>query len=167
MHLDETSLLVCVPGAAPLADVERQLLARGYSLGLRTPTADTAGLSIAAWLEAGAPGAPDPYGDPADHLVAGFDAELDDGRAFRIAPSPRRATGPDLFAFVLGQKGRFVRLREVWLRVHRVGAQHAATHPFVAERDPPVTADEVALWDSIASALADAVRAARGGKTPS
>ena len=70
-----------------LRQVARTLEPHGLSLGLdELPDAD-----VATWLGRGAPGAPDAWLDPADHLVAGYAVELPQGGGLHIRPCPRRA----------------------------------------------------------------------------
>ena len=54
-----------------LADVEGTIAREGLTLGLASMPAQT----VAAWLAAGAPGAPSSFADPADHLLAGLTEE--------------------------------------------------------------------------------------------
>ena len=80
--------------------------------------------TVEAWLGAGAPGAPDPWEDPVDHLVAGYAVELPGGGALTIRPCPRRAVGPDLWSLFFGTRGKAGRIHSVHLR-----ARGAAAHP--------------------------------------
>jgi alkyldihydroxyacetonephosphate synthase len=145
--LDRASLLVEVDAQTTLGACEAALHAQGLTLGL--VAADTT-LAVGPWLARGAPGAPDPWGDPADHLVAGLTATLKDGRTLVIRPSPRRAVGPDLIALVVGMEDRYAHVERAWLRVHRLDSPRAHVHPLVAERNPGVTDAEKALLEAIA-----------------
>jgi len=82
------SLLAEVSGAVTLRALEARLASEGLTLGAAI---EHGGLRVADWLAQGAPGARDPWLDPADHIVAGLDATLRDGRALTIRPAPRRA----------------------------------------------------------------------------
>lgn len=139
--LDRESLLVHVDGAARFADVEAYLTERGLTLDVSPSYEGT----VREWIEAGAPGARNPWLDPADHLVAGFSTPT-----FAVRPAPRRATGPDLFALIAGLRGRLLPLESVWLRVHR--APRPSTENFEPE-DEPLAADERTLFDAIADEL--------------
>jgi alkyldihydroxyacetonephosphate synthase len=154
LTLDRVSLLVEVDARMGLAACEAELRGEGLTLALET-TAPTHGEStiVGDWLARGAAGAPDPWADPADHLVAGLTATLKDGRTLSIRPAPRRAVGPDLIALVVGMDERYARLERVWLRVHPLDAPRPATHPLVAERNPPLTNDERRLLEALASTL--------------
>jgi len=148
--VDPRSLLVEVTGDTRLAEVEAALALQDLTLDLDPLPAAT----VAAWLAEGAPGARDPWLDPVDHLVAGFDARLTNGTELRVRPGPRRAVGPDLLALFFGARGRFGRITRAHLRAHKKGAVRPTTHPLVHPRDPDVTPQEAALLDALASELA-------------
>jgi alkyldihydroxyacetonephosphate synthase len=148
--LDHTSQLADVEGGELVTDVEAELERHGFTLGLERPPP---AMTVDAWLASGAPGARDAWLDPADHLVAGLDARLHDGRNLHVAPSPRRAVGPDLVALVVGARGRFARVTRAWLRVHARGASRPTTSPFAHGPDAPVSPGEARLLDAIETAL--------------
>ncbi len=147
--VDATSCLVRASGKATLGDLERALAPQGLRLGLRdgAPPLDT---PVARWIAAGAPGAPDPWHDPADHLVAGFTARLASGGELVVRPAPRRAVGPDLFALFLGAHERAGVITSVDLRAH--GRDEARALPTHLVRDPPAAAAESALFDRVVAA---------------
>jgi alkyldihydroxyacetonephosphate synthase len=151
IDLDTTSLLADVAGTTPLADLEKSLLARGLTLDVGA--AAGAHRTVADWLHAGAPGTRDAWLDPADHVVAGFEATLRDGRRLVVRPSPRRAVGPDLAALVVGCRGRFATVSRAWLRVHPVGVARPMSPPFRFARDEPTNASEEKLLTAIEYAL--------------
>lgn len=151
--LDRASLLVEVDGSTTLDACEAALQAVGLTLGLETVATSMKAMPVGAWLADGAPGARDPWEDPADHLVAGLTALLHDGRTLAIRPAPRRAVGPDLVALVVGMRERYARVETVWLRVHRADAPRADAHLLVADRNPPVGDDELRLLAAIEAAL--------------
>ncbi|HVY49387.1 MAG TPA: FAD-binding oxidoreductase, partial [Minicystis sp.] len=111
------------------------------------PPLDT---TVAAWIASGARGAPDPWHDPADHLVAGFTARLASGAELAVRPAPRRAVGPDLFALFLGAGGRAGEVTSVDLRAH--GHERPRPLPTRIRRDPPIDAAEAALADRLLAA---------------
>ena len=150
--LDRESLLADVEAHATLGEVEDGLAREGLTLGVSGLEAQR-GKEVGAWLAEGAPGAPDPWLDPADHLVAGLDATLADGTLLSIRPAPRRSTGPDLVALAFGMRGRFVTIVRAWLRVHRREVPRPRTEPFHAERNPPVSPEEEALFTAISREL--------------
>ena len=151
--LDRASLLVEVDASTTLGECEAALRGEGLTLGLEAVGPLATGLVVGTWLARGAPGARDPWEDPANHLVAGLTATLHDGRTLTIRPAPRRAVGPDLIALVVGMEDRYARIERAWLRVHRLDAPRPPAHPLVAERSPPVSDEETALLDAIARAL--------------
>ena len=132
IQLDRVSQLVDVAGDVPLSELEAWLALD--SLSLDVAAASTSGQSVGAWLASGAPGQRDAWLDPADHLVAGFEAHFHDGSDVVVRPAPRRSVGPDLLALVLGMGGRFAEVRRVWLRVHRAGRDRAKTAAFSSGR---------------------------------
>ena len=149
--VDATSLLVEATADASLAEIEAVLGREGLTLGLEPDAPMTT--TLGDWLAQGAEGARDPWADPADHLVAGFDARLANGQELRVRPGPRRAVGPDLFALFFGARGRYGKVTRAHVRVHRKSAPRAAPHPFDHPRSPEVTPGERALFDAIADAL--------------
>ncbi|MDB4997970.1 MAG: hypothetical protein JWM74_5402 [Myxococcaceae bacterium] len=149
--MDRTSLLAIVEASATLGAIETELAKEGLTIGL-TPGTPT-DVTLGKWLDEGAVGAPDPWSDPADHLVAGIEAVLHDGLRLDVRPAPRRAVGPDLIALVVGMRGRFAKIERAWLRVHRLDARRPTTHAFEGARNPPVSAGEQHLIDAIAHEL--------------
>lgn len=144
--VDRTSLLVEVDATLPLGQCEDALRADGLTLGVAPLDR---GATVGDWLARGADGAPDPWSDPADHLVAGIEATLKDGRRLSIRPAPRRAVGPDLIALLVGTRGRFATIERAWLRVHHASGERARVHPLAFDRDPPLGEDESRLLDAI------------------
>lgn len=153
-ELDVESLLIRASGAASLADIERALAPRGLSLGLGPEAPPLETTTVDAWIAGGARGAPDPFTDPVDHLVAGFTARLPSGAELEIHAAPRRAVGPDLFPLFLGTNGRTGSITSAQLRVRGQNAPRPL--PFNADRDPAQTPAETA-WIERALATAAAV----------
>lgn len=148
IELDQESLLVHASASEIVAKLEVELSLHGLTLDARAE----ATMTVGEWISTGARGARDPWLDPADHLVAGFTATFGD-EPVSIRPAPRRATGPDLFALLFGQRGRVATLHDVWLRVHRVGVHRPRAEAFVRP-DPEWTADEAGLMKKIEAELA-------------
>jgi alkyldihydroxyacetonephosphate synthase len=154
VRIDRVSLLVDAPAEVTLATLEASLARDGLTLAIDARAwPDVAPVSVADWLAAGAAGAPDAWLDPADHLVAGLEAQLVNGRTLVVRPAPRRATGPDLVALVVGMRGRFATLRRVWLRVHHAHERLPRTAPFEHDRDAPSTDGEERLLAAIVREL--------------
>ncbi len=144
--LDELSEVATLPGAATLAECAAWLGERGFSIGAELDLS----LTVDAWIAAGLPGARDPWSDPVDHTLVGLRADTPRG-ALALAPSPRRAVGPDLFALFVGGGGRAGHARAADVRVSRRGASPARALPFDWPRAPAVSADEARLFDAIVS----------------
>jgi alkyldihydroxyacetonephosphate synthase len=149
--LDRESLLVKVDGGMALADVEASLVELGLTLDVTGALAVTQ--CVAAWLAEGARGSRDPWLDPVDHLIAGCELILRDGRRFEIRPAPRRAVGPDLIALVVGMGERFARVESAWLRVHPIGLKRPNQGALAGELDPEISEGEAGLLDAIAARL--------------
>ena len=151
--VDRMSLVAAVAASLSVAAVEVALREQGLTLDLAdgAPT----DLSVAEWLARGAPGARDPFRDPADHLVAGLDARLLDGNELRVRPGPRRAAGPDLVALFVGTDGRFGDISRAHLRVHPVGVRRPEGARFVRAPEPPLNELELSLLDVVRRELGD------------
>jgi alkyldihydroxyacetonephosphate synthase len=150
--IDPISLLVSVSASKTLGSLETELSARGFTLGVTIENGDD---TVGDWLAKGAPGAASVFADPADHVVAGLEATLPDGKRLEIRPGPRRAVGPDLTALVIGTHRRLATVDHAWLRIHRRDARRPAMPlPRGVDLDPPVNADEARLLDAIQRELA-------------
>lgn len=145
--IDRESLLVDAPGSAALRDVEAVLEREGLTLGVGAAGIFT---TVTAWLTKGAPGAPDPFADPVDHLVAGITMTLPGGKVVDVRPSPRRAVGPDLVALMTFPG---VRVDRAWLRVHRRDARRPSLPTPGFDRDAPLSEGESRLVDAILAQL--------------
>jgi alkyldihydroxyacetonephosphate synthase len=151
--VDRDSQLVHSRGDATLAEVERALAKEGLTLALGDGAPPTVTTTVAAWIAKGAPGAPDPWLDPVDHLAAGFTARLASGTEIEVRAAPRRAVGPDLVALFLGAGERAGTITSAWLRGH--GRDRPRALSTRIERDPPLGEAEGA-W------IERALQAARG-----
>ncbi|MCS6901556.1 MAG: FAD-binding protein [Myxococcales bacterium] len=149
--LDEVSMLATIPAAMTLREVQARLEPRGWRLPLTTQVDGS--LPVGAWIEAGAPGAFDPWSDPCDHLLAGLRAVLPSGDDLLIRPCPRRAAGPDLIALFAGAAGRFGRVEQIDLRIRRMNEPPARPLPFAGPRDLPLSPGESVLIERIRAEL--------------
>jgi alkyldihydroxyacetonephosphate synthase len=142
-RFDDSSLLVEAHGATSLKALEE--LAHSRGLTLRLPATEE---TVSSFLARGAPGAPDPWEDPVDHLVAGFTARLASGEQLVVHPGPRRAVGPDLYALFAGLSERVGVIESASLRLHRTGL---AAHPLTCAvpRDPAIGAAERLLIEAV------------------
>lgn len=148
--LDTKSLLVEVSADVTVAELEASLVDAHYTLCLSGEPPEG---SVGAWLAAGARGAPCPWDDPADHLVAGFQAKhRGTGEDLDVRAAPRKSVGPDLLALVVGMRERYFVLTRVWLRIFPRDARPVVT-PFQAPADGPVSPEESALMARIATEL--------------
>jgi alkyldihydroxyacetonephosphate synthase len=147
--LDELSQLVTVEANETLGALETKV--REHGLTLNASAAPE--LSVGEWLARGLPGASDPFADPSDHTLAGFQARLADGRSLALLPVPRRATGPDLTALIVGGAGRIAQVTRATLRVRPLSAPPVRPLPFIGERDPAVSASEAAAWAELCAAF--------------
>ncbi len=148
-EIDPVSLLVDAHGGVPLGALEAGLSVSGFTLGLEGADMDA---TVARWLAEGARGAPSPWDDPVDHLVAGFVARSRSGKELVVRPAPRRSVGPDLAALVVGQRERFFTVIRATLRIAPI-AHSRPRLPFVEPPQPPVSAEEEALLARIALEL--------------
>lgn len=151
-RFDDMSLLVHSNGETSLGALEDLAMARGMTLGIdsidRTET-------LASFVARGAPGAPDPFEDPADHLVAGWTATLASGDEVVVHPGPRRAVGPDLFALMLGARGAVGTLTSAHVRVHRSGMRARPLRTSI-ERSAALDGAERALLEALYGAAREA-----------
>lgn len=150
LTIDRASLLVRVPGAVTLGQLEEALNIEGLTLDVKVQ--DTT-MSIAEWIARGAPGAPSPFADPADHLVAGLSATLINGRHLEIIPGPRRAVGPDLIGLVFGAGEKLATLDRAWLRVHAKEHPRHALGDDLPVPNAPLSEEESALVEAIVREL--------------
>jgi len=149
--VDAHSLLAHAPAGVRLSAIEDEARKHGATLRLDPAMLN---VTLGAWIDAGCPGAVDPFIDPVDHALAGLDAKMPDSRILRVRPAPRRAVGPDLVALFVGTRGRFGTPLAAHVRLHADGARRATTSPVTFERDPLPTEGEKRLADAIESALA-------------
>jgi alkyldihydroxyacetonephosphate synthase len=147
--IDGASLLAHVEGGVTLDEAELALARERLTLGISGASGSS---TIAAWLADGAPGAPSPWLDPADHLVAGIDATTPNGQRLSLRPAPRRAVGPDLVSLFVGTRGRFGTIDRVWLRVHPLDRERAAPHAFALVQPLPNEGEE-RLLEAVAREL--------------
>lgn len=150
--LDAASQLVHAAGTATLAQVQRAAALGGLDLGFAAGAPDLEYTTVAAWIAAGTPGAPDAWLDPVDHLVAGFQARLPNGAELTVRRGPRRAVGPDLLALFHGTGERAGTITAAHLRAH--GPQRARPMPVAIDRDPAPTPAESAWLERIIDAVA-------------
>jgi alkyldihydroxyacetonephosphate synthase len=145
---DRQSLHVRAPGDARMTDIA----AFAKDEGVELPLSAIPVLTVDEWIARGAPGARARFADPVDQLVAGATLRMKSGELIELRPAPRRSVGPDLFALVFGQDGRYAQIVHADLRVVFPGTLYTSP-PFRAPADPPLEPGEVRLLDAIAVAL--------------
>jgi len=115
-HIDEVSRVVRAQAGITLAGLERELRARGLTLG--PVAARHPALPVGELLQC--PDAADRsprYGRPTDACL-GLHAMRADGTVLHWRDAPRKAAGPDWRALVLGARGEGAVLTAVTLRVY-------------------------------------------------
>ncbi len=147
--IDKVSLLAEANGAVSMGEIEREANAHDLTLGLELREMET----LSDFLAHGAHGKYDAWADPADHLVAGFEATLPSGELLVVRPAPRRAVGPDLFALAFGMEHRIVNITRASIRLHRKHAERKMTEPFAIDRNRPLDGEERAWLENVQNAV--------------
>jgi alkyldihydroxyacetonephosphate synthase len=137
--VDPVSGLARAPGTMTMSHVERALTAEGRTLGLTGPAPE---LDVNEFIAQGMPGMPDAFEDPVAQRLAGFAARTHSGLELNVRPAPRRATGPDLSALLVGARGRFGVVAEAWLPAISQKARPARALASTIDPEPGVTAGE-------------------------
>jgi alkyldihydroxyacetonephosphate synthase len=116
LAIDETTLTVTVQAGKRGDAFEAELGARGYSMGNFPQSIAVS--TVGGWVATRASGQfSSRYGSIEDMLI-GFEAVLASSDIVRLRPAPRRATGPDLCALLLGSEGTLGVLTELTCRIH-------------------------------------------------
>jgi alkyldihydroxyacetonephosphate synthase len=143
--IDAVSGIATFRGETPLPELEANARAQGLSLGLKGPVP---ALSLAAFIEAGLPGTPDPFADPVRGGVCGLQAR-GAVASFRLLPAPRRAVGPDLSALCVGAGGSIARIESASLALVR----HTLANPGATATPALLSSDEATAWQRVVAAL--------------
>jgi alkyldihydroxyacetonephosphate synthase len=147
LGVDQASAIATFSAQLTLGAAEHEARAHGLSLGFALDER-TRELTLSSWLGAGMPGAPHPERDPAWRLLAGIEAR-GESLELRLRPAPRRATGPDLTALLLGAEERIARTVRCSL------ALKSASLPFSppAPAAPQMNASEALAWQRVLEAF--------------
>lgn len=146
-ELDEASLLADFDARLTLDQCENLLVRRGYTLGIERAGSET----LAGWVAAGLPGTRCRWEDPVDQTLVGLSATLRGGAAFTLTPVPRRAVGPDLSTFFVGER-RVGRLARVTLRVHPVAETPSRSLPGRIASHDSMSEAETTAWEKAVTA---------------
>jgi alkyldihydroxyacetonephosphate synthase len=143
--IDAVSGIATFRGDTQLSEIEGAAQAKGFSLGLGGPMP---ALTLADFVARGLPGLPDPFGDPVRGNVCGLEAR-GSVASFRLLPTPRRATGPNLAALCVGAGDEIARVEHASLALVKQDALRSDS-PAVST---PLAADERAAWRRIVEAF--------------
>jgi alkyldihydroxyacetonephosphate synthase len=117
IDIDEQSGLARIQAGAQGPDLEKQLTARGWTLG-HYPDSFTHS-TLGGWVATRSSGMQsDKYGDIAD-IARGMRVVMP-GKVLEIRPLPHTSTGPSVREMVLGSEGRLGVITEVTVQVHRI-----------------------------------------------
>ena len=116
LDLDETSGLATFEAGAAGPEIERQLAARGYTLGHFPQSWELS--TLGGWVATRSSGQQSYHYGRIEDLFAGGHAETPVG-ACDFPPLPASAAGPDLRQVILGSEGRFGILTRAIVRVKR------------------------------------------------
>lgn len=115
LELNETSLLVRVQAGKMGNVFEDELNAHGYTTGHFPQSISLS--TVGGWVATRAAGQFSTRYGSVEDMVLGLEAVLPDGRVIRIAPTPRRAAGPDLRHVFLGSEGTMGIVTDVTYRI--------------------------------------------------
>lgn len=119
ISIDETANLARIQAGAQGPDIEKQLAARGWTLG-HFPDSFTHS-TLGGWVATRSSGMQsDKYGDIAD-ITRGLRVVRPDG-VLVVRPVPSTSTGPSVREMILGSEGRLGVITEVTVQVHRIPA---------------------------------------------
>ncbi len=129
VHLDEVSGVVEVMAGTFGPDLEREIGARGYSVGHFPQSFDLA--TVGGWVACRGAGQYSTRYGKIEDMVVGLEVVLADGTVMRTGGAPAAAAGPDLNQVFIGSEGTLGVVTRVWLRAHRVpGPPMVAAYAF-------------------------------------
>lgn len=112
---DEKSRLVSAECGVLGSDLDNALQGWGYMLGHQPQSIQIS--TLGGWVATRAAGQLSSRYGAIEHLVAGMEVVLPDGRVVRTKGTPRAATGPDIAGLMIGSEGTLGIVTEVTLRV--------------------------------------------------
>ena len=115
LELDETSRLVTVQAGIMGPALAGDLGSRGYMLGHEPQSLALS--TVGGWIATRACGQLSARYGGIEDLLAGLEAVLPGGRIVRSRVAPRRSTGPDVAALMLGSEGTLGIVTEATLRI--------------------------------------------------
>ena len=115
LDFDEKSRLVRVQPGVLGPDLDEALRSWGYMLGHEPQSLEIS--TVGGWIATRACGQLSAKYGAIENMVAGLEAVLPGGRIVRTKAAPRRATGPDLTALLIGSEGTLGIVTEATLRV--------------------------------------------------
>lgn len=116
VDFDEKSHIVRVESGVLGPDLRMALESWGYTLGHEPQSVKIS--TVGGWIATRACGQLSIRYGGIEDMVAGLEAVLPGGRLVRSKASPRRATGPDAAALMIGSEGTLGIVTEAMLRVH-------------------------------------------------
>ena len=117
LDLDETSRLATFEAGVNGPDLERQLGARGYTLGHFPQSWELS--TLGGWIATRSSGQQSYHYGRIEQLFAGGHVETPEG-PLDLPPLPASAAGPDLRQMILGSEGRFGIVTRAIVRVQKL-----------------------------------------------
>ncbi|MDQ5815348.1 MAG: FAD-binding oxidoreductase [Actinomycetota bacterium] len=115
LEFDEKSRLVTVQAGIMGPILSEELESRGFMIGHEPQSLALS--TVGGWIATRACGQLSARYGGIEDLLVGLEAVLPDGRIVRSRVAPRRATGPDVAALMLGSEGTLGIVTEATLRV--------------------------------------------------
>jgi len=116
--IDDYSLSACIEAGAVGEILERELGARGYTIG-HFPSSIYCS-TLGGWIAArGAGQLSSKYGKIED-MVLSLEAVLPDGSIMKTNDAPREATGPDIDQVIIGSEGTLAVVTAATMKLHRL-----------------------------------------------
>jgi alkyldihydroxyacetonephosphate synthase len=116
LDLDEKSNLATFEAGASGPQIERQLAARGYTLGHFPQSWELS--TLGGWIATRSSGQQSYHYGRIENLLAGVHVETPTG-PLDLPPLPASAAGPDLRQLILGSEGRFGVITRATVRVRK------------------------------------------------